>query len=150
MFTNNSSSISGLWHTHMKLTTSLLMLSMLSNFIPNFSTLAGTYILRGALSSMLTNVSRNTGTTNSFTGVDISNLTGGVFNSQTLLESNNLGCFLYQVSAQGKPDILLGALNQLTGAIGSIIGKLGCPQLQAIDAKQLQKFPGYTKQPVYG
>ncbi|CAO2653628.1 Nn.00g030390.m01.CDS01 [Neocucurbitaria sp. VM-36] len=92
----------------------------------------------------------NTGTTNSFTGVDITNLTGGVFNSQTLLQGNNLACFLYQLSAQGKPDILLGVLDKLTGAIGSIVGSLGCPQLKAIDAKQLQKFPGYTKQPVYG
>ncbi|KAJ4364575.1 hypothetical protein N0V83_009171 [Neocucurbitaria cava] len=113
------------------------------------------YFLADALNAIklhpkFLDIGGNTGTTNSFTGVDISNLTGGVFNSQTLLESNNFGCFLYQVSAQGKPDILLGALSQLTGAIGSIIGKLGCPQLQAIDAKQLQKFPGYTKQAVYG
>lgn len=92
----------------------------------------------------------NTGTTNSFTGVDVSDLTGGIFNSKTLLQGNNLACFVYQLSAQAKPDILLGALDALTSAIGNIIGALGCPQLQAIDQKQLQKFPGYTKKPVYG
>jgi hypothetical protein len=80
----------------------------------------------------------------------VSDLTGGVFNSKTLLQGNNLGCFIYQLSAQAKPDILLGALDKLTGAIGSIIGSLSCPKLKAIDSKVLQKYPGYTKNPVYG
>ena len=101
-------------------------------------------------SIILTEFPSNTGTTNSFTGVDIANLTGGVFNSRTLLQGNNLACFLYQLSAQAKPDILLGALDKLTDAIGKVVGRLGCPQLKAIDKKQLQQFPGYTKQPVYG
>ena len=92
----------------------------------------------------------NTGTKNSFTGVDVADLTGGVFNSKTLTQGNNLGCFLYQLSAQAKPDIILGALDKLTGAIGDIIGKLSCPQLKAIDNSVLNKFPGYTKSPVYG
>lgn len=73
-----------------------------------------------------------------------------MFNSKTLLQGNNLGCFLYQLSAQAKPDIVLGVLTKLTDAIGSIIGKLGCPNLQAIDTQVLQKYPGYTKKPVYG
>lgn len=38
-------------------------------------------------------VGGNTGKTNTFTGVDVSDLTGGAFNSKTLLEGNNLGCF---------------------------------------------------------
>jgi hypothetical protein len=92
----------------------------------------------------------NTGTKNSFTGVDIKDLTGGVFNAETLTQGNNLGCFLYQLSAQAKPDILLNALDKLTGAIGNIIGSLSCPQLKAIDNKVLEKYPGYTKSPVYG
>lgn len=92
----------------------------------------------------------NTGTTNSFAGVDVADLTGGVYNSGSLLQGNNLACFVYQLSAQAKPDILLGALNQLTGAIGSIIGGLSCPKLEALDNASLKKFPGYTKQSVYG
>jgi hypothetical protein len=67
-----------------------------------------------------------------------------------LTQGNNLACFVYQLSAQAKPDIVLGALNKLTNSIGGIIGKLGCPKLQAIDKKQLQAFPGYSQQPVYG
>ncbi|KAH6625885.1 hypothetical protein C7974DRAFT_209323 [Boeremia exigua] len=96
------------------------------------------------------NVGGNLGKTNSFAGVDVSNLSGGLFNSADLLQGNNLGCFVYQLSAQAKPDILLGALNKLTDAIGSIIGPLGCPQLKAIDTAQLQQFPGYSQKPVYG
>ena len=92
----------------------------------------------------------NTGKTDSFTGVDIADLTGGIFNSADLLKGNNFGCFVYQLSAQARPDILLGALNKLTDAIGSIISPLGCPQLKAIDAKKLQQFPGYSQKPVYG
>lgn len=92
----------------------------------------------------------NTGKTNSFTGVDAADLTGGIFKSADLPKGNNLGCFIYQLSAQAKPDVLLGALTKLTDAIGSIIGPLGCPQLSTIDTKQLQQFPGYTQKPVYG
>lgn len=92
----------------------------------------------------------NTGTTNSFTGVDIADLTGGVFNAGSLLQGNNLACYVYQLSAQAKPDILLGALNGLTSAIGNVIGALACPRLQKIDAESLKQFPGYTKKPVYG
>lgn len=33
----------------------------------------------------------NTGTVNSFTGVDLGDTTGGVYNAQTLFEGNNLG-----------------------------------------------------------
>lgn len=98
---------------------------------------------------ILTPFLRNTGKTNTFAGVDVSDLTGGIFKTSTLLQGNNLGCFVYQLSAQAKPDILLGALDGLTSAIGRVIGSLGCPQLKAIDSKQLEKFPGYTRKPVY-
>jgi hypothetical protein len=98
----------------------------------------------------MTNKRSNTGTKNSFTGVAISDLTGGLFNAQTLLQGNNFACYAYQLAAQAKPDILLGALDTLTDAIGKIIGGLSCPQLKSIDVKQLQALPGYTKKPVYG
>jgi hypothetical protein len=77
-------------------------------------------------------------------------LSGGVFNGASLLEGNNLGCFVYQAAAQAKPDILLGPLNALTSAIGGVVGALGCPQLASMDANLLKQFPGYTKSPVYG
>ena len=45
-------------------------------------------------------VGGNTGTTNSFTGVDIADLTGGVYNAQNLLEGDNALCFSYQFAQQ--------------------------------------------------
>ena len=103
-----------------------------------------------ALHPKFLSVGGNTGKPNTFTPVDIKDLTGGLFNSADLAKGNNLACFLYQLSAQAKPDAVLGVLNKLTGAIGSIIGGLGCPQLQAIDNSQLEQFPGYSQKPVYG
>lgn len=83
-------------------------------------------------------------------GVDVADLTSGIFNSANLLKGNNLGCFLYQLSAQAKPDIILGALTTLTDVVGKLVGSLACPKLQTIDQSKLKQFPGYNKQPVYG
>ncbi|KAL6704030.1 hypothetical protein ACN47E_008794 [Coniothyrium glycines] len=102
-----------------------------------------------ALHPKFLNVGGNTGKTNTFTGVDVSDLTGGLFKSATLLQGNNLACYVYQIAAQAKPDAVLGVLSRLTSAVGSIIGGLGCPQLRAIDEQQLRQFPGYTQKPVY-
>ena len=38
----------------------------------------------------------NTGKVNTFTGLDINNLTGGVYNAQTLAQGNNAMCFAFQ------------------------------------------------------
>jgi len=92
------------------------------------------------------NVGGNTGEVNTFTGVDIADLTGGVFNGATLLEGNNLFCFGYQNAQQGLPDIaktLLGTVGG--GVLGKTILSLGCPQLQKIDEDMLSKFPGYKR-----
>ena len=40
----------------------------------------------------------NTGKPNTFTGVNIADLTGGVFNAETLLEGNNLMCYGLQLA----------------------------------------------------
>lgn len=45
----------------------------------------------------------NTGTTDSFTGVDLQDLTGGVFNAETLADGNNGACFLYQATLAAMP-----------------------------------------------
>lgn len=94
----------------------------------------------------------NTGKTNSFVGVDPSNLTGGVYNAQNLLQGNNLACFGFQAGIQFAPDLLKGlvsdvssAVSKLTGSLGNTLNILGCPQLQSIDEKQFEQFPGYSK-----
>jgi hypothetical protein len=92
----------------------------------------------------------NTGEPNTFTGVDIADLTGGVFNAATLLEGNNLMCFAFQALSAAAPDLLRGlfgnvlaAVEKLTGALNeAVLQPLGCPQLTKYDASLLQKFPG--------
>lgn len=88
----------------------------------------------------------NTGTTNSFTGVDVMNLTGGVYNAQTLAQGNNLFCFGTQFLQQAVPDVLKGvAIDTLTQALANTSSALACPQITKIDASNLNQFPGYAK-----
>ncbi|USW58199.1 Putative chloroperoxidase [Septoria linicola] len=97
-----------------------------------------------ALYPKFANVGGNTNGRNTFTGVDINNLTGGAMNSQNFLQGNNFACFAYQFAAQAKPD-LLGALGGLTGALSNALGPLACPQLQKIDDQLLMQFQGYAR-----
>ena len=97
-------------------------------------------------------VGGNTGKTNSFTGVDISSLTGGVYNAQTLTQGNNLQCFVYEFIQQASPDLLNGvwvnptsALSKLSGILSGLTSSLACPQLKSVDLSQFGKYPGYTK-----
>lgn len=97
-------------------------------------------------------VGGNTGTPNSFTGVDVANLTGGVYNAQSLLQGNNLGCFALQFAQEAAPDLLKGifsdignAVAKLNTAIGNALSPLSCPELKSIDQSQLGKFPGFAK-----
>ena len=94
-----------------------------------------------------TDVGGNLGTTNSFTGVDIADLTGGVFNSANLLQGNNLFCFAYEFALNGEPDLLVDLLGEVGGAASTAILDLGCPKLSTINNAQLKKYPGYQKAP---
>lgn len=93
-------------------------------------------------------VGGNTGTTNSFTGANIGNLTGGVYNLQTLAQGNNAFCFATQFARLAQLDALVGVTNALSNAVTGLVGKYfpalsGCPQLAKIDEAQLAAFPGY-------
>jgi hypothetical protein len=94
-------------------------------------------------------VGGNTGEPNTFTGVNVEDLTGGVFNAKTLFEGNNLMCFAFQTVSTAAPDILKGllgnvllAVQKLTDALDPILATLGCPQLAKYDTSLFQKFPG--------
>jgi len=96
-------------------------------------------------------VGGNTGTTNSFTGVDLQDLTGGVFNGATLLEGDNLACFVFQSLQQATPDLLkglvidvVGAVQKLDDAITKAKGGITCPELRSYDTSQFDKYPGAT------
>lgn len=94
----------------------------------------------------------NTGTVDSFVGVDPSNLTAGVFNAETLTKGNNLFCYAMQLTIQGIPDIISGlftdvnaAVDKLGSALNAATNSLGCPTLNNIDKDQFNQYPGYTK-----
>lgn len=101
-------------------------------------------------------VGGNTGTVDSFTGLNFDDLTGGIFNAATLLEGNNLACFVFQAAQIGAPDILKGLyedisvpLEMINNATDGALSGLSCPQLESIDAAQLAGYPGYEKAPYY-
>ena len=89
--------------------------------------------------------------TNNFAGVQVEDLTGGLFRSSSLLSGNNLGCFAFQAASQIRSDLLnVGDLiNRLQSAVGRIVSQLSCPQLMRIEASQLEQFPGYQRDPIY-
>lgn len=87
---------------------------------------------------------------NNFAGVELEDLTGGLFKSADLLKGNNLGCFALQAAQQVKADLLLKpVLTQLQDLIGGVVTQLSCPQLQSIDESVLEKYPGYNKAPEF-
>ena len=97
------------------------------------------------------NVGGNTGKVDTFTGVNLENLTGGVYNLKTLAQGDNAACFAFQFQLQAAPDLLKGTfssitkpLSQLTSALAPVFAKLGCPQLQSIDTSQFKNYPGST------
>jgi len=76
-----------------------------------------------------------------------------VFNATTLLEGNNLACFVYQAASLAAPDILKGLyaditkpLAMLSNATENALSGLECPQLASIDAGQFGRYPGYGTQ----
>lgn len=60
-------------------------------------------------------VGGNTGTTNSFTGVDLGDITGGAYHTQDLLDPIKFVCFFYQLFLAAVPDFLRSR------ALGSIL-----------------------------
>lgn len=101
-------------------------------------------------------VGGNTGKTNTFTGIDPANLTGGVYTDSNILEGNNLICYGLELSLQEAPDFLSGlysdtnaAEDALGTAIDKATGALGCPKLNAINKGQFSsdfaQYPGYSK-----
>ncbi|CAI6290656.1 unnamed protein product [Periconia digitata] len=99
-------------------------------------------------------VGGNTGTVNSFTGVNLGDITGGVYNAQTLLEGNNALCFAFQAAQQGIPSVLSGLLSNL-GPIIALVGQfvnpvtsaLNCPALNTFNQSAFNQYPGAGYRP---
>ena len=89
------------------------------------------------------------GQVNTFTGLNLQDLTGGVFNGATLFEGNNLACFFLQASLAGMPTQLDGLVSNVgevlawvSSQIGPLSDALGCPQLGEFDNELFNQFPG--------
>jgi hypothetical protein len=97
----------------------------------------------------------NLGKPNTFTGVDVANISGGAYNAGDLTKSNNLACFSFSILQQAIPDFLNKPLNQLAPITNLInksvkpvfIGGLSCPQLGKYDVGVFDQFPGYKYSP---
>ena len=74
-------------------------------------------------------VGGNTGEVNSFAGLDIANLTGGVYSLTNLLEGNNLLCFVFEVLKFAGPNALAGIYKTLSGPLDFITDALAIPLL---------------------
>ncbi|KAH8805188.1 oxidase [Xylogone sp. PMI_703] len=107
----------------------------------------------------LGSIGGNTGTVNSFAGVDLGNVTGGVLNAATLLEGNNLICFVFEVVQTLAPNslsplfsVLDVPLQLVTNTLGSALLNFTCPALKdlTVGGQSFEKgiqsmFPGAAK-----
>lgn len=71
----------------------------------------------------------NTGTVNSFTGVNLANITGGILNTQTLLQGNNLLCLVFEVLKFASPNALSGIYKTLAAPLQAIENVIEAPIL---------------------
>lgn len=99
-------------------------------------------------------VGGNTGSVNSFTGVSIEDLTGGVVNAKNLFEGDNFACFIFVLAQQAIPQFFKGPLEAINNAtsfldpfLTPILGKLECPELSKFDQSLFNQFPGYKYSP---
>ncbi len=98
----------------------------------------------------LLSIGGNTGTTDSFTGLDPTNFTNGIYNAATLAEGNNLQCFIFQLVQAEAPGVLAGvygdlttkALEVLRESVGKSLEGLGCPELRGVEGGMYERFPG--------
>ncbi|ETS87214.1 hypothetical protein PFICI_01042 [Pestalotiopsis fici W106-1] len=77
----------------------------------------------------LLDIGGNTGQVNTFTGLDLSNITGGLLNSATLLEGNNLICFSLEIAKTFGPNSLSTLYEALSVPAGILTDALATPLL---------------------
>jgi hypothetical protein len=95
-------------------------------------------------------VGGNTGKVNSFVGVDLGDLTGGVYKGIDLLNPDKLVCFMFRLLLAVVPDLLQGGLlggilnvglNLLTSTLVPLFDPK-CPGIQKWNGNLLKQFPG--------
>ncbi|KAJ6621010.1 Chloroperoxidase [Mycena sp. CBHHK59/15] len=86
----------------------------------------------------------NMGKVNTFTPMNMSDLTYGVYTEQNLFEGNNLRCFCFQVLQLATPTQTTGEVLLLPGSIiESALDEWICPKLERLNEKMYDKYPGY-------
>ena len=100
----------------------------------------------------LLSIGGNTNGVNSFTGVDLEDLTGGVFNFANILDPDNLACLIFQITLAAGPDFLGStftdvkkALTPLSDKVMQLLAGKECPQLLEYNQGLFEQYPGYTE-----
>jgi hypothetical protein len=131
------------------------------SFILEYPDLGRCVVPRMFIEWLLTHISigGNTGTVNSFTGVNFEDLTSGILNAETLLEGNNLLCFVFEAVRTLAPNLLSSLfsvleapLQLITDTLVSAPTNLACPALtdlkiggQGFEDAIKTMFPGTRK-----
>ncbi|KAF7563561.1 heme-thiolate peroxidase [Stylonectria norvegica] len=91
-------------------------------------------------------VGGNTGKVNTFTGVDLGEITGGVYNGKDLLNPAKFTCFFYQIILAGVPDVLRSRF--LGGVLATSLSLLSSKIAPFVDPESnyndhfAKQFPG--------
>nr|POF17519.1 aromatic peroxygenase [Quercus suber] len=93
----------------------------------------------------------NTAGVNTFAGLDLGDLTSGVFNATNLFEGHNFACFFSQIAQAAIPDLASLALSTVS-AITDLVDKylkldLDCPIVDKYDQTLFNQYPGHTYSP---
>jgi hypothetical protein len=108
---------------------------------------------------IIANMGGNLGEVNSFAGLDLGNITGGVLNAEALLQKNNLVCFALEIVKAFAPNslsslfsLLEKPLQLINNALLDPLLDLGCPAMGELTAggnklrlQLLEKYPGANK-----
>ncbi|EME38607.1 hypothetical protein DOTSEDRAFT_141021, partial [Dothistroma septosporum NZE10] len=96
----------------------------------------------------------NTGKVNTFTGLNVANVSGGAYDAETLFQDDNFACFSFQILQQALPNFLQKSINALApittalnNAFSPLTGGLKCPQLAKYDGSVFDQYPGYSYSP---
>jgi hypothetical protein len=76
-----------------------------------------------------TSIGGNTGTVNSFSGLDMEDITSGVLNASTLLENNNLICFVLELVKTFSPNSLSPLLATIQVPLKLVMDTISAPLL---------------------
>jgi hypothetical protein len=93
---------------------------------------------------------------NTYAGIDLGDLTGGIYNTTSVLNPNghNLACFIAQLTTSLVPhtlDVALSELSAITNILNEfvapVIGNLSCAPINKYDQTAFNQFAGYHYSP---